>query len=54
MTGTGALSNRTYFAKEVTVSGTVYPITGVIHDKHYVVAGDSNNLILFTIVELMI
>ena len=43
MTGTGALSNRTYFAKEVTVSGTVYPITGVIHDKHYVVAGDSNN-----------
>ncbi len=43
MTGTGALSNRTYFAKEVTVSGTVYPITGVIHDKHYVVSGDSNN-----------
>ena len=43
MTGTGALSNRTYFAKEVTVSGTVYPIVGVIHDKHYVVSGDSNN-----------
>jgi len=43
MTGTGALSNRTYYAKEVTVSGTVYPVTGVIHNKHYVVSGDSNN-----------
>jgi len=43
MTGTGTLSNRTYYAKEITVSGSVYPVTGVIHDKHYVVAGDSNN-----------
>ena len=43
MTGTGVLSNRTYFAKEITVSGTVYPTTCIIHDTHLVVAGDSNN-----------
>jgi hypothetical protein len=43
MTGTGALTDRTYFAKEITVSGTVYPKTCVIHDRHLVVAGDSNN-----------
>ena len=43
MTGTGELSNRTYFAKEITVSGSVYPKTCIIHDKHLVVAGDSNN-----------
>ena len=40
MTGTGsALSTRTYFCKEVTVSGTVYPKFCVIHDKHLVVGG---------------
>ena len=40
MTGTGsALSSRTYFCKEVTVSGTVYPKFCVIHDKHLVVGG---------------
>ena len=40
MTGTGsALSSRTYFSKEITVSGTVYPKFCVIHDKHLVVAG---------------
>ena len=40
MTGTdSALSNRTYFCKEITVSGTVYPKFCVIHDKHLVVAG---------------
>ena len=40
MTGTGsALSTRTYFCKEVTVSGTEYPKFCVIHDKHLVVAG---------------
>jgi len=44
MTGTGALSNRTYFAKLITVSSTVYPKTCIVHDKHLVVAGDSNNL----------
>ena len=40
MTGTGsALSSRTYYAKEITVSGTEYPKFCVIHDKHLVVAG---------------
>jgi len=39
MTGTGAITTRTYFAEEVTVSGTVSPSVGVIHDKHFVVAG---------------
>jgi hypothetical protein len=39
MTGTGALSNRTYFAKEITVSGTHHPKFCTIHDKHLVVAG---------------
>ena len=37
MTGSGALSGRTYFCKEITVSGTVYPKYCVIHDKHLVV-----------------
>ena len=42
MTGTGdELSSRTYFAKEITVSGTHYPKFCVIHDKHLVVAGAS-------------
>ena len=39
MTGTGALSDRTYYAKEITVSGTHYPKFCTIHDKHLVVAG---------------
>ena len=39
MTGSGALSGRTYFAKEITVSGTHYPKFCTIHDKHLVVAG---------------
>ena len=43
MTGTGALADRTYFAKLITVDSTVYPTTCIIHDKHLVVAGDSNN-----------
>ena len=43
MTGTGALTNRTYFAKEITVSGTVFPKVCIIHDKHLVVSGDTNN-----------
>ena len=41
MTGTGALADRTFFAKEITVSGTTGPAIGVIHDKHLVVAGAS-------------
>ena len=40
MTGTGAnINTRTYYAKEITVSGTEYPKYCVIHDKHLVVAG---------------
>ena len=39
MTGTGTLSNRTYYAKEITVSGTHYPKFCTIHDRHLVVAG---------------
>ena len=39
MTGTGALTDRTFFAKEITVSGTTGPAVGVVHDKHLVVAG---------------
>ena len=41
MTGEGALSTRTYFASEITVSGTTAPDVGVIHDRHFVVAGAS-------------
>jgi len=44
MTGTGALSDRTYYAKEITVSGTHYPKFCTIHDKHLVVAGASTAL----------
>jgi len=43
MTGTGALSNRTYFAAEITVSGSVFPTTCTVHDRHLIVAGDINN-----------
>jgi len=42
MTGSGALSGRTFFAKEITVSSTVAPTVGVIHDKHFVVGGASS------------
>jgi hypothetical protein len=50
MTGTGALSNRTFFAKEITVSGTEYPKYCVVHDKHLVVggAGTSSNTIYYS------
>ena len=41
MTGTGGLESRTFFAKEITVSGTTGPAFGIIHDKHLVVAGAS-------------
>ena len=45
MTGTGdALSSRTFFAKEITVSGTHFPKFCVIHDKHLVVAGAATAL----------
>ena len=41
MTGTGILTSRTFFAKEITVSGTAGPAHVVIHDRHLVVARDS-------------
>ena len=44
MTGTGVLSGRTYFAKEITVSGTHYPKYCVMHDKHLVVGGAATAL----------
>lgn len=39
MTGTGTLANRTFFAEEITVSGTTAPTTCAIHNNHLVVAG---------------
>ena len=45
MTGTDSdITNRTFFAKEITVSGTHYPKYCVIHDKHLVVAGAATAL----------
>jgi hypothetical protein len=41
MTGTGVLTSRTFFAKEITVDSTTGPAFGVIHDKHFVAAGAS-------------
>jgi len=38
MTGTGGLTTRTFFAEEVTVSGTTAPTVCAIHDQHLVVA----------------
>jgi hypothetical protein len=41
MTGTGsALSSRTYFASQITISGSATAKFCTIHDKHLVVAGD--------------
>tara|TARA_R110002072_G_scaffold32654_1_gene99379 strand:- start:175 stop:1791 length:1617 start_codon:yes stop_codon:yes gene_type:complete len=45
MTGTDSdITNRTFFAKEITVSGTHFPKYCVIHDKHLVVAGAATAL----------
>lgn len=44
MTGTGALTDRTFFYEEITVSGTHYPKFCTIHDKHLVVAGAATAL----------
>ena len=50
MTGSGDLDTRTFFAKEITVSGSVYPKYCVIHDKHLVVggAGTAENTIYYS------
>tara|TARA_R110001632_G_scaffold232799_1_gene374633 strand:- start:205 stop:1809 length:1605 start_codon:yes stop_codon:yes gene_type:complete len=39
MTGTGGLTDRTFFAGEITVSSTTAPLVGVIHENHFVVGG---------------
>ena len=39
MTGTGALADRTFFAGEITVSGSTAPTVGAMHDNHFVVGG---------------
>ena len=44
MTGTGALSGRTFFYEEITVSGVVYPKYCVVHDKHLVAGGAATAL----------
>ena len=43
ITGTGALSNRTFFVKDVTISGSLTAKVCTIHDKRLVVAGDTTN-----------
>lgn len=50
MEGTGVLTSRTFITEEITVSGTVAPKVGTIHDKHFVVAGDASqkNTIFFS------
>ena len=50
MEGTGVLTSRTFITEEITVSGTVAPKVGTIHDKHFVVAGDASqkNVIFFS------
>ena len=50
MEGTGSLASRTFYAGEVTVSGTKAPKVGVIHDQHFVVAGadTADNVIYYS------
>lgn len=43
MTGTGGLTTRTFFAGEITVTGSLAPKYGVMHDHHYVVGGASTD-----------
>ena len=44
MEGTGALTDRTFFAEEVTVTGTKGVKYVTIHDKHLIAAGVEDNL----------
>jgi len=44
MEGTGALSTRTFFAEEITVTGTESVKHIATHDHHLIAAGVSNNL----------
>lgn len=43
MTGTGALSARTYFVEEITVHTGIAPNVCSMHDRHLVVAADVNH-----------
>jgi len=43
MTGTGALTTRTFYSSEVTVNGTETPSIATIHGNHSVVSGTSEN-----------
>ena len=44
MEGTGALNTRTFFAFEITVTGSESVKYITIHDHHLIAAGVSNNL----------
>tara|TARA_R110002012_G_scaffold229713_1_gene402431 strand:- start:228 stop:1835 length:1608 start_codon:yes stop_codon:yes gene_type:complete len=44
MEGTGALSTRTFFAEEITVTGTKHVKYVTTHDKHLIAAGVEDNL----------
>ena len=44
MEGTGALTSRTFFAEEITVTGSESVQFIAIHDHHLIAAGVSNNL----------
>ena len=44
MEGTGSFTGRTFFAGEITVTGTKFATHAAIHDKHLVVAGVEDNL----------
>ena len=43
MTGTGALSSRTFFASQITISGSKTAKHCTIHNNHLVVAGDPDS-----------
>jgi hypothetical protein len=51
MEGTGALSSRTYFTEEVTVTGTKYSTFITSHDHHLIAAGveDNENTVYYSV-----
>ena len=51
MEGTGALSSRTYFTEEITVTGTKYATFITSHDHHLIAAGveDNENTVFYSI-----
>ncbi len=44
MEGTGALTTRTFFAAEITVTGTKHVKYITVHDHHLIAAGVEDNL----------